>query len=1435
MSEVLAKTSRWSILLQQIGAPEEWKTLYFTGGEIEKLTVFRHERRWHFDFKLESVLPFTVYEWLQSKLTEKFRAIVPTLTFTIQTTAVQNADQHFSEYWPGLRSAMSVQFPALKACFSEKGPDVDENLLTFSVNNEAEAGLIKRKLPHAVNEYLRPFGFSPVNLEVRINAEDKTKAYDSFVKQREQEDQQKVLQAVTEREQAKQQEGSAEQVSGPFKIGYAIQDDPVAIETIQDEERRMTIQGYVFDVESRELRSGRTLLLFKITDYTDSLMIKMFSRDKDDAQRFASMQKGIWVKVRGGVQNDSFARDLVMIANDVEEIQPHRKRDQAPDGEKRVELHAHTVMSQMDAVVTASALVKRAKEWGHPAIAITDHGVAQSYPEAYAAGQKNGVKIIYGVEANLIDDGVPIAYNLQHRELAEATYVVFDVETTGLSAVYDTIIELAAVKMKDGEVLEKFDKFANPHHPLPQKIIELTSITDEMLADAPDANEVVDEFRAFAGDAILVAHNATFDMGFLNTAYKKLGYADAVNPWMDTLELGRFLYPEFRNHRLDTLCKAFNIELTHHHRAIYDTEATGYLAWKMIKDAAEKEMFYHDQLNNNLGKGNLDRIRPSHMILLVKNQIGLKNLYKLISLSHVKYFFRVPRIPRSLLTKYREGLIVGSGCDKGELFETMMQKSAEAAEKVAAFYDYIEIQPPANYAHLVEKGIVRDELALKDVMQKLARLGEKLNKPVVATGDVHYLDEHDKIYRKILIGSQAGNPLNRQVQPDVHFRTTDEMLEAMRFLGEDKAKEVVVTNPQAIANSIDEVMPVKDKLYTPTIDGAEEEVKEKTYSRAHFLYGDKLPELAEKRLAKELKSIIGNGFSVIYLIAHKLVKKSLSDGYLVGSRGSVGSSLVATMLEITEVNPLPPHYLCPECHHVEFFTDGSVACGFDLPDKACPDCGTMMKKEGHDIPFETFLGFKGDKVPDIDLNFSGDYQPVAHNYTKVLFGEDKVYRAGTIGTIADKTAYGYVKGYEEDTGSHLRGAERDRLASGCTGAKRTTGQHPGGIVVVPRDMDIYDFTPVQYPADDKTAEWQTTHFDFHSIHDNILKLDILGHDDPTVIRMLQDLSGIDPKTIPVDDQEVMKIFSSTESLGIKPEQIRCKVGTLGIPEFGTRFVRQMLEDTKPTSFAELVQISGLSHGTDVWLGNAQTLIDDGTCVLKDVISCRDDIMIDLMHKGLEPSHAFKIMESVRKGKGLNDAWIEEMKDNNVPSWYMDSCLKIKYMFPKAHATAYVLMAFRISYFKVHYPVLFYATYFTVRADDFDVDVMRKGSAAIREKLEEIERKGNDALPKEKSLLTVLEVALEMCERGLSFQPVDLYRSDATRFLVEDDSLLPPFNAIPGVGTNAAKAIAKARDDGEFLSKEDLQRRAKISKTILEYLDGQGCLEGMPDANQLSLF
>ena len=858
---------------------------------------------------------------------------------------------------------------------------------------------------------------------------------------------------------------------------------------------------------------------------------------------------------------------------------------------------------------------------------------------------------------------------------------------------------------------------------------------------------------------------------------------------------------------------------------------------KMLRDAAEKEIEYHDQLNDHMGKGNAyQRSRPHHCTLLAQTDVGLKNLFKLISLAHLQYFYRVPRIPRSQIEKYREGILIGSACDKGEVFEGMMQKGPEEVEKIAEFYDYLEVQPKEVYQHLMELELIKDEKSLEEIIENIVKLGDKLNIPVVATGNVHYLNPNDKVYREILVRSQGGaNPLNRHKLPDVHFRTTDEMLDAFSFLGKEKAKEIVVHNTNKIADMIDEVKPIKDELYTPKVEGAEDEIRNMSYKMAKQIYGDSLPEIVEARLEKELNSIIGNGFSVIYLISHKLVKKSIEDGYLVGSRGSVGSSFVATMTEITEVNPLPPHYICPNCKHSEFFNDGSVGSGFDLPDKNCPNCDAIYIKEGQDIPFETFLGFKGDKVPDIDLNFSGEYQPIAHDYTKVLFGEDYVYRAGTIGTVADKTAFGYVKGYQQDHNLQLRGAEIERLATGCTGVKRTTGQHPGGIIVIPDYMDIFDFTPIQFPADDRKSEWRTTHFDFHSIHDNVLKLDILGHDDPTVIRMLQDLSGIDPKTIPTDDPEVMKIYSSTESLGVTEEQIMCKTGTLGIPEFGTRFVRQMLEDTKPTTFSELVQISGLSHGTDVWLGNAQELIHNKICTLPEVIGCRDDIMVYLIYQGLEPSLAFKIMESVRKGKGLTEDMETEMRKNEVPEWYIDSCKKIKYMFPKAHAAAYVLMGVRVAYFKVHHPILYYAAYFTVRAEDFDLDSMAKGSNSIRAQIEDINAKGLEASNKEKNLLTVLELALEMCERGFSFQTVDLYRSSANEFIIDGNSLIPPFNAIPGLGTNAAFNIVKAREEGEFLSKEDLQKRGKVSKTILEFLDQQGCLESLPDQNQLSLF
>lgn len=1430
VGEGKTKEERFLLLFNQLETPDEVFETYFKGGTIERLIVRKQSKEWVFSLRVLKALPYHIFKWLTEQMEKTFANVART-SFVLVVDNPSFDEELLKDYWTYIINHMPDLTTSLKTLINRKEPVFENETCKITVQNETEALIVKKKLVEALDRCLPTLGLAKVKVEVAVEASDVD--YQNFVKQRQEEDQQKVLEAVLEKKRREEEQDSV--VSNePLSIGTRIQDEPIPIKDIQDEERRITIQGYVFNVEKRELRSGRTLLLFKITDYTDSILVKTFSRDNDDALKFNQMEKGMWVKVRGGVQNDTFVRDLVMMGNDIQEIRPNRVQDNW-EGKKRIELHAHTTMSQMDAIVSANDLVKRAKEWGHEALAITDHAVVQSYPEAYATGKKLGVKILFGLEANLIDDGVPIAYNEQHRLLQEDTYVVFDVETTGLSAMYHRIIELAAVKVKNGEIIDRFEAFANPHHPLSQTTIELTGITDDMVKNASEIEEVLRDFKAFMGEDILVAHNASFDMGFLNIGFERMGEPRATNPVIDTLELGRFLYPNMKNHRLNTLCKTFNIDLTQHHRAIYDAEATGYLLWKMLTDTVERGITYHDQLNDNMGQGNFERVRPSHVILLAKNQTGLKNIYRLVSMSHLQYYYRVPRIPRSLLNKYREGLLVGSGCDRGELFEAMMQKSPSEAEEIAKYYDYIEIQPPANYFHLIEKDLINDEPSLKKIIADLVKVGEKLNKPVVATGNVHYLDQVDYLYRKILIASQGGNPLNRQTQPEVHYRTTREMIDAFSFLGDEKAEEVVINGPHQISDEIEDIVPVPDQLYTPSIEGADDEVRQMCYDEAKSRYGDTLPELVEKRLEKELTSIIGHGFAVIYLISHKLVKKSLIDGYLVGSRGSVGSSFVATMMDITEVNPLPPHYVCPGCFHSEFFMDGSVACGFDLGDSVCPKCGENYKKDGHDIPFETFLGFKGDKVPDIDLNFSGEYQSVAHNYTKELFGEEKVYRAGTIGTVADKTAFGFVKGYESDVNGHFRGAEIDRLASGCVGVKRTTGQHPGGIIVVPNDMEIYDFTPIQFPADDKTSEWRTTHFDFHSIHDNLLKLDILGHDDPTVIRMLQDLSGMDPKGIPTDDQDVMKIFSGTDTLGVTTEQIRCKTGTLGIPEFGTRFVRQMLEDTKPTTFAELVQISGLSHGTDVWLGNAQELINNHTCVLKDVIGCRDDIMVYLMHKGLEPSIAFKIMESVRKGKGLSDEWIDEMKKNNVPDWYIQSCLKIKYMFPKAHATAYVLMAVRIAYFKVHHPILFYATYFSIRADDFDIDVMRKGSAAIRMKIEEIEKKGLEASPKEKNLLTVLELALEMCERGFGFQSVDLYRSEAAEFVVEDNTLIPPFNSLPGVGTNAALNIVKVREEGEFLSKEDLQKRAKLSKTVVEYLDQHGCLEGLPDANQLSLF
>ncbi|HLR60313.1 MAG TPA: PolC-type DNA polymerase III [Pseudogracilibacillus sp.] len=1428
----LSKKERMDLLVNQIELPQEIIENYFIDSEIEKLELFKEDRLWVFHLNIKKILPLNVYQTLLSHLQTSFKEIA-NVNIKLVCEDSTCLDELIIEHWLGFTRSMNDLSPAYIDLLHTQKPRIEDNKVIVTARNGAEAAALIKRIEAPFKEHFNTLGLSNLVLEVIVSTE--TSDIETFKKQTIEEDRQIAQKTSAEKEKRElttKQNGTNKRL----EIGYKIPEEPIFMEEIIEEENRITVQGYIFSVDVRVLRSKRSLLIIKATDYTDSLEIKMFSRNDEDAALFNNVKAGQWIKARGRIQTDSFSNELTMMANDIQEVSVARRKDTAIEGEKRIELHAHTTMSQLDAVVSPTRLIEQAADWGHEAIAITDHANVQAYPEAHRASKEHDIKVLYGLEANLVDDGVPIAYNVQDFSLKKGTYIVFDVETTGLSSVYDTIIELAGVRLVDGEIVDRFESFANPHRKLPQIIIDITGITDDQLVDAPEVDDVLKDFHEWAGDDCLVAHNATFDIGFLNQGYKKIDYPKVSNPVIDTLELARFLFPNLGNHRLNTLCKRLEVELTQHHRAIYDAEATAYLFWKLVALVEEEDLVNHKHLNAHVGTGDsYQHSRPSHCTILVQNQTGLKNLYKLVSYSHIKYFYREPRIPRSVLEKHREGLLIGSSCNQGEVFETVMQKSIDEAEEVAELYDYFEIQPPANYIGLLENSMIKNEAQLLEILKNIVELGNRLNKPVIGTGNVHYIDDHEKLYREVLIASQKGNPLNRQTLPDTPFRTTNEMLDSFSFLGKDKAKEIVVENSHKINDMIEEISPLQEDLYTPSIDGSDEEVRELTYKTAKNMYGENLPDIITERLEKELKSIIGHGFAVIYLISHKLVKQSLDDGYLVGSRGSVGSSLVATMTEITEVNPLPAHYICHSCHYNQFFTDGSYASGFDLPDKKCPNCDKELSKEGQDIPFETFLGFKGDKVPDIDLNFSGEYQSRAHDYTKELFGEDYVYRAGTIGTIAERTAYGYVKGYASDKSLHMKGAEIDRLVQGCTGVKRSTGQHPGGIIVVPTDKDIYDFTPIQYPANDQKSEWMTTHFDFHSIEDNLLKLDILGHDDPTMLRMLQDLSGIDPTKLPLDDPDVMEIFSSTKSLGVTEKQIGCKTGTLGVPEFGTSFVRQMLEETKPSTFSELVVISGLSHGTDVWLGNAQELINAGTCDLTDVIGCRDDIMVYLMLQGLDASLAFKIMESVRKGRGLQDEWIEEMKSKGVQNWYIESCKKIKYMFPKAHAAAYVLMAVRIAYYKVHHPIYFYAAYFSIRASDFELDTMVKGPEALRNRINGIKSQGNDATPKEKNLLTVLEVSLEMNERGFNFEKVDIYKSSASEFLVTENTLLPPFDVVDGLGTNAAIKIVEAREDGEFLSKEDLRQRSSISKTVLDYLDNHGCLEGMQDENQLSLF
>ena len=1202
------------------------------------------------------------------------------------------------------------------------------------------------------------------------------------------------------------------------------------LKEIEGEIDNIVVEAQVFDFEEVNTRKGNTFYTIDLTDYSNSITAKLFPRKELNG----SIKKGSWVKIEGYVQYDKYSREMVLMVENINSIQEQSMNRTDDAEEKRIELHLHTKMSAMDSVVDIEKAIARAASWGHKAVAITDHGVVQAFPEAYWAGKKHNIKILYGIEAYMVDDGLNIIQNIDNdKDINDYTYLVFDLETTGLDNQRDEIIEIGAVKIKDGKIIDRYSSIVCPEQSIPLKITELTGISQEMVNDAPCITDIIDEFLDFAGDAVLTAHNVSFDYGFMRSILKRTGRPYPDNPVLDTLSLSRALYPGLKNHKLNTLCEKFGINLKNHHRSLDDAEATAELLLYMFKELKNKGISILREINK-LGK-NIDwkALFPYHLIIFARNKEGLKDLYRLVSSSHINHFYRIPRILKSELSQKRENLLIGSACESGQLYRSIIEnREQEEIEKIVDFYDFLEIQPLGNNEFML--GSVLDSVEeLKAINRRIYELGKKHGKPVVATGDVHFLDPEDSIYREIL---QAGQGYDESKQAPLYFRTTEEMLGEFDYFGETAARELVIENPAKIAELCEELEIIPQKLYTPTIEGAAEEIESMTQQKARELYGEPLPEIVWKRLDKELKSIIGNGYAEIYLTSHKLVKKSLEDGYLVGSRGSVGSSLVATMTEITEVNPLPPHYRCGVCKYSEFITDGSVGVGVDLPDKDCPQCGKKMIKDGFDIPFEVFLGFEGDKVPDIDLNFSSEYQSAIHKYTEKLFGKEHVFRAGTISSIADRTAYGFVKGYVDENNLNINNTEIKRLAMGCTGVKRTTGQHPGGQIVVPQDMEIYDFTPIQRPANDMNTDILTTHFDFNAIHDNLLKLDILGHDDPTTIRILEDLTNVSPFDIPLDDPETMAIFSGTESLGVSPEEIGTPVGTLGIPEFGTSFVRQMLVETRPTTFAELVRISGLSHGTDVWLNNAQDLIRSKTARLSEVISVRDDIMNYLIQKGLEPVRAFRIMENVRKGKGLTPEDEEYMLENNVPRWYIDSCKTIKYMFPKSHAAAYVMMAFRIAYYKVHYPEAFYAAYFTIKADDFDAQLICKQSYdELKRTKRDLEEKANEMTVKEKSILTVLEIVIEAMARGIKFRSVDLYNSDVRKFKITEKGLLPPLISLEGLGESAARNIVSARKDYEFSSIEDLVNKTRVSRNVIEIMKEHGMLKDLPEKNQLSLF
>lgn len=1225
--------------------------------------------------------------------------------------------------------------------------------------------------------------------------------------------------------------------------GRDFEEDAIPIETIVGEMGEVVIRGQIMTLDTREIRGEKTIIIMSVTDFTDSIVLKIFTKNENLPELMGDLKKGAFLKIKGVTTIDKFDSELTIGSIvGIKKIPDFTtiRMDNSPL--KRVELHCHTKMSDMDGVTDVGDLVKRAYKWGHKALAITDHGNVQAFPIAnHALPDDPDFKIIYGVEAYLVDDLKDIVENSKNQSLQD-TYVVFDIETTGFSPLVNKIIEIGAVKVEKGNITERFSTFVNPEVPIPFHIENLTGIKDDMVITAPVIAEVMPEFLAFCDGAVMVAHNADFDMSFIKYNCDRLSipYDFTI---ADTVAMARMLLPNLNRFKLDTVARALNISLENHHRAVDDAACTAEIFEKFVKMLADRGINTLDELNaeGHVSKETVMKMPTHHAIILATNDLGRVNLYKLISLSHLDYFHQRARIPKSEYLKHKEGLLIGSACEAGELYQAILQgRPQEEIIRLVKFYDYLEIQPLGNNSFMIkdEKAPISTMDELKDINRRIVKLGEEFHKPVVATCDVHFMDPEDEVYRRIILAGKGFKDADEQAP--LYLRTTEEMLEEFSYLGSEKAKEVVIDNTNKIADMCERISPVRPDKCPPVIENSDQMLRDICYNKAHEMYGEDLPEIVSERLERELKSIIGNGYAVMYIIAQKLVWKSNEDGYLVGSRGSVGSSFAATMSGITEVNPLAPHYYCAHCHYSDFDSPevkkygGQSGC--DMPDKRCPNCGKPLVKAGFDIPFETFLGFKGNKEPDIDLNFSGDYQSKSHKYTEVIFGAGQTFRAGTIGTLADKTAFGYVKNYYEEHGVHKRNCEIDRIVQGCVGIHRTTGQHPGGIVVLPVGEEIYSFTPIQHPANDMTTDIITTHFEYHSIDHNLLKLDILGHDDPTMIRMLEDLTGIDAQKIPLDDKSVMSLFKNTSALSITPDMLtNCTLGALGIPEFGTDFAMQMLIDADPQSFSHLIRIAGLSHGTDVWLGNAQTLIEEGKATISTAICTRDDIMIYLISMGLDSEESFTIMESVRKGKGLKPEWEEEMTAHGVPDWYIWSCKKIKYMFPKAHAAAYVMMAWRIAYCKVFYPLAYYAAYFSIRATGFSYELMCQGKDKLNYFMRDYEKRKDSLSKKEQDTYKDMRIVQEMYARGYEFWTIDLYKAQASRFQIIDGKLMPALSTIDGLGEKAAEAVVEAAKDGPFLSKDDFRQRTKVSKTVIDLMGDLGLFGDLPESNQLSLF